>query len=83
MSNLEDVIPLLRPSPRSFVLLAMITSLSTIVLHVILQHGSSYWSKTMEAIPWKPRIKDADVGIVRARHEAPGGQHTDGTLQEV
>jgi hypothetical protein len=82
MTNLKDVMPILRPSFVSFVLVTITISFAAVSLHFILQHGSKYWRKVMEKYSWNQKTTDIPIEQPRQGH-FHGQQCTHRNLFEV
>jgi hypothetical protein len=83
MTNLHDIMPLLRPNFGYFVLMTILIGFTAISLHHVLEHGSEYWKKAIEKITWSLKIRDRDITIVRPGQETFDGQWVDRNLYEA
>jgi len=83
MANLQDIMPLLRPTFGFFVLMTILIGFAAISLHHVLEHGSEYWRKAMEKISWSLKIRNGDITIVRPHQGTFDSQWMDRNPYEI
>lgn len=75
ITNLEQVIPFLRPGLKCFIAVNVFLSVLTFVIYSFLQDGIRYWRQAWKRIPRRMRITDNGITIIRNHQGTESSQY--------